>query len=518
MNRKTMRKTVILVGLAVIALIAACLIVAYFAFGGNLHQVRIPEYVVITRVGDHYSFSIDAEQIIWDRHLPNPPEKELAAYPEISAIRSLDLLVTQEGNTYRFETISTSDDPNFERALRSAGIVLKNTQWTWTEAEVIGARATQKNDGFIVLSLPEFVTIGRGWDGRFTAEVDHETMLAACAFDLPLDPEQHSGYRAIMSLSVGLSETDGGYRLQAQSGLSSIMELLAENRVRITDTQWTWTEAEMAERAGEQPNATDVPSAAAAEATPEAHETHETPAPTEPPSNSTSRTNAIKSLYGFDQTAVRVAIRKAKEQYYGDRFESGTVLRNYFAVGTASTPHANCFRIVYDITSTDGPEYLVADVYDLWSETGYTAGDVELRTYGSRAEAIATTDLRDYTLYTLNGGSLVFPENAGVSPFDENGFVCAHSVTTALTYDELWDIPATNELTLLQLLAYARNEMFARAGHEFDSSGSYYRHFSQYDWYEPSGKVTASELAARWPATASNTSTIKFLESLIKEG
>ena len=187
-------------------------------------------------------------------------------------------------------------------------------------------------------------------------------------------------------------------------------------------------------------------------------------------------------------------------------------------MGNASTEHKNCFRIVYDITSADGPEYLVADVYDLAKEDGYTAGDVQLKVYASRAEARATTDLNAYTLYPLTGGSMVFPENAGVSPFDENGFVLAHSISTALTYDELWDIPQTSEYTLSQLLAFARNEMFARAGNPFPETGSYYRHFSEYSWYEPGEKVSASELAERWPITASNTATIKFIEKLISEG
>ena len=66
--------------------------------------------------------------------------------------------------------------------------------------------------------------------------------------------------------------------------------------------------------------------------------------------------------------------------------------------------------------------------------------------------------------------------------------------------------------------ATIRNEMFARAGHQFDPIGSYYRHFSSYDWYEPTGTITMGDLADKWPITSSNTSTIKYLENLIKEG
>ena len=165
----------------------------------------------------------------------------------------------------------------------------------------------------------------------------------------------------------------------------------------------------------------------------------------------------------------------------------------------------------------------ITSQYTKWSivldtETGYTAADVTLRTVATRAEARSTDDIKQYTLYTLTDGSMVFPENVDKSPFDEDGFVMAHSISQPLTYDELWNIPQTQSLTLLQLLAFARNEMFARAGHQYNESGSYYQHFSSYDWYDPVGTVTAGELAEKWPITASNTTTIKFLEKLIKEG
>ena len=173
---------------------------------------------------------------------------------------------------------------------------------------------------------------------------------------------------------------------------------------------------------------------------------------------------------------------------------------------------------MYDITTTEGAEYLIADVYDLFEESGYTAGDVTLKTVTTRADARSTSDLKDYTIYTLNGGSMVFAENASRSPFDENGLVMAKSISEPLTYAELWDIPQTSEYTLLQLLNFARNEMFARAGHQFPD-GSYLRHFSSYDWYEPTGeKISLTDLAAKWPVAGTNTSTIRFIENLIVEG
>ncbi len=507
MRKKALRRTVITIGLIIVFLIAACVIVGYFALGANLDMVSIPDYVISTRIGDRYEFTLDTERIIWEQHLPNPPDSELKNYPEIIAIRSLGIFFEHDGSGYHFETISTSDDPSLSKTLRRAGIVLKNTQWTWTDQDLIGQHAIQPNDGFKDLSLPDYVILSVGSDGSLSASIDQSALLSACGFDLPSDPTLHSGYNAVMSLSIGCTKAENSYRFQAQSTMKTIMEALSENRIRILNTSWTWTDAEIAERTGKAP-ISNQPDTSGANASPSPTQT---PAPRD-------TANAIQSLYGFDQTYIRVAIRNAKENYYGSRFESGSVYSSYFAVGNSDTPHKNCFRVVYEITTTGGTEYLIADIYDLVDETGYTAADVVLKTVATRSEARSLSDLTYYTVYTLTGGSMVFPENEGISPFDENGFVKEKSISQPLTYDELWDIPQTNELTLLQLLAYARNEMFARAGHQFDPIGSYYRHFSSYDWYEPTGTITMGDLADKWPITSSNTSTIKYLENLIKEG
>ena len=167
-------------------------------------------------------------------------------------------------------------------------------------------------------------------------------------------------------------------------------------------------------------------------------------------------------------------------------------------MGDDKTEHANVFRVVYSVSLTSGSEYLIADVYDLEHETGYTANDVHLRTVTDRSAARSTDDLKGYTVHTLEGGSMVFPENTGKSPFDKDGLVMAKSISETLRSDELWDIPQTSDLTLLDLLGYARNEMFARGGHRF-AEGKYYRHFSQYEWYHPTGTVSATDLAEIYP-------------------
>ena len=135
-----------------------------------------------------------------------------------------------------------------------------------------------------------------------------------------------------------------------------------------------------------------------------------------------------------------------------------------------------------------------------------------------RNTAKSTSDLGNYTVHTLNGGSMPFPENSGKSPFNDEGLVMPKSLNEQVSYDELWDIPASDEMTLLQLLGYARNEMFAQGGHQFGEGTNYLKFFSQYSWYHPDGKVSVDDLASQYPATRKNIESIKFLEKLIKEG
>ena len=72
MERRSFRRTVVAVGLTVVFLIAACAIVAFFAFGGNLKEVSVPSYVIATRVGDRFDFTLDLDRLIWEQHLPSP--------------------------------------------------------------------------------------------------------------------------------------------------------------------------------------------------------------------------------------------------------------------------------------------------------------------------------------------------------------------------------------------------------------------------------------------------------------
>ncbi len=447
-----------------------------------------------------------------------------AANPETNAgaraLRSLGVAVEKGTDGYAFHT--TSSYATVEDDLKAAEIRITNTRWTWTEAETEQHRGTvtplpETASDAKRLDLSSYVRTYRTENGDVGAKLDTAAAMRDAGVDPAADPETDVGAKALRSLGVSVQKDGDGYKYMITSTVPTVLDDLKSAGIEIAKVEWTWTQEETASHEG---SVEPLPDPNGTTPTPESGTpTPESGAQADPtPSAPTHDPNAIHTLYGFDQTEVRKAIRAAKEQKYGTSLDSSEVKYNYFAVGNASAEHANVFRIVYTITKSSGTEYLIADVYDLVSETGYKTGDVHLSTTTDRNTAKSTSDLSDYQVYTLNEGSMVFPENNGKSPFNSDGLVMPKSVSEAVSYDELWDIPATDDMTLLKLLGYARNEMFARGGHQFGDTSNYRKFYSQYSWYKPTGKVSADELAKMYPATKKNITTIKFLEDLIKNG
>ena len=525
MSNQSTRKLIGGLGTVLILLICAVVIVAHFVMGRNLQKIDIPTYVEAARDGEGgYTFTLNVERMLFGEHLIDPPEEEADRYPEIKALKTLGVRASEQNGVYSFETISTSTEKNFTETLRKGGIKLVHTQWTWTR-EQVAALMNEQHTTTVRLNYADYIVTKRDNDGSFTAALDLVRMIRDAKIDPNADASTDPGMRALKSLGIACAKNADGWLLQATSSSETVNNDLSAAGIQITNTQWTWTDAQMEAHLGtlETPTPTVEPTAepsgeptetAVAEATPTEQAT---PTPTAAQETPQHPDKAITTLYHFDQTSVRTAIRDAKKTYYGSRFQSGSVKYNYFAVGTDETAHANVFRVVYAITTTGGTEYLIADVYDLESETGYTIEDVHLSTLTDRGQAKSTEDLKGYTIHTLNGGSMVFAENKGKDPFDKNGLVMEKSITEELTTDELWDIPQTADLTLLDLLGYARNEMFARAGNKY-SNGNYAKHFSKYSWYHPTGKISVDDLAEIYPVTRKNINTIRTLEKLIADG
>lgn len=531
MSNASIRRLIGGLGTALIFLICAVVIGAHFLTGRSLQRIDVSEYANITSDGANgYKAELDIDRMITNERLHNPTETEKSLYPEIEALKGLALRVTQKGDGFEVETVTSGTDPT--ALLKKNGIRLINTKWSMSRTEMAAAAGHATNE---TKDLPfsAYIRTARDQNGEYTAALDRQSLFRDAGVDPTADPAVNPAAKALRSLDVLCQKTDGGYRMQTASTLPTVKEDLLTAGIRITHTQWTWTDAEMEAHLGAvtplEPPVTAAPETPVPETPdPNAPETPagdtpapETPAPeTDAPASEQPARNAdaITSLLGFDQTEVRKAIRSAKEQKYGTQIEASEVMYNYFAVGNDEALHGNVFRIVYKITLSKGAEYLVADVFDLELETGYSANDVKLTVEKDRKSAQSTADLKDYQVYTLTGGSMVFPENKNKSPFDKDGLVMEKSLKETLSYDELWDIPATDEMTLLKLLGYARNEMFARGGHKFSDSSNYYKYYKQFKWYKPTGKVTADDLAKMYPSTKKNITTIKFLETLIKEG
>ena len=526
MSNASIRRLIGGLGTALILLICAVVIGAHFLTGRSLQRIDVSEYATVHSNGaDGYTAELDIDRLITEERLHNPTETEKDLYPEIAALKALALRVTPKGDGFEVETVTAGTDPT--ALLKKHGIRLINTKWTMSRAEMAAAAGQQTTESKD-LTFSNYVKTVRTESGAYTAVLDIRSLFRDAGVDPTADPNANPAAKALRSLDVICQKTEDGYRIQTASTLPTVKEDLMTAGIRLMHTQWTWTDAEMEAHLGTvtplEPPVTAAPETPVPETpAPDASEMPgtETPAPetTAPATQEPSRNaEAIDSLYGFDQTEVRKAIRAAKEQKYGAKIDASEILYNYFAVGNDQTAHGNVFRIVYKITTSGGSEYLVADVYDLELETGYKASDVKLTEATDRSTAKSTADLKDYKVYTLTGGSMVFPENKDKSPFDKDGLVMEKSLKETLSYDELWDIPATDEMTLLQLLGYARNEMFARGGLKFSDTSNYYKYFKQFKWYKPTGKVTADDLAKMYPSTKKNITTIKFLETLIKEG
>ena len=79
-----------------------------------------------------------------------------------------------------------------------------------------------------------------------------------------------------------------------------------------------------------------------------------------------------------------------------------------------------------------------------------------------------------------------------------------------------YTIPA--DRTLLELLGFGRNEIFARCGNKFSDTSVYTRFYANYPWYQPKGSVSFTTIQTKYQVAAENIDFLKAMEKLIKEG
>ena len=82
--------------------------------------------------------------------------------------------------------------------------------------------------------------------------------------------------------------------------------------------------------------------------------------------------------------------------------------------------------------------------------------------------------------------------------FSYDGFIFPYSSSTRLTRSEildLQDVAEVNGESYRNLLRFAANEIYARHGYQFDSSGRFDTFYSQFEWYRSLVKQTIVEWA-----------------------
>ena len=489
----------------------ALLCYGYYSRGMNLRAVDMQKYARVEMEDEVYTLSVDADAIVKDFHLPNPKNTtlDLSRYPDVATVYSLtfQILPRAEGGWL----IKTGSDRTTAREdLRKGGLKLVNTEWTWTETDMKTAyRAGLEYPRR--LSMKKYVLCGKNSMGGYVLTVDHERLLRATGWDLPDDEttrKAHTGYKAVLSLGFYPTELAGGnFLVETSSTLENVYAVLLENGVRLTDTTWIYTLAEVEalyeQQHPAQPEATAAPEAAVQPVMAE-------------------NGQALMSLYHVDQTPIRTAIRDAREQKYGSALKASEVVGGCFAVARADgADHANVFRLVYEITLINNTkEYLVADLYDLRANPRPSAADVVLFVKATAQEAGRTDDFDPgrYSVQVLTEGAMVYPEDNGADPFDENGLLFPESLTERITDADVWSLAIPADKTLLQLLGFARNEIFARRGNRFADTSVYTKFYANYPWYQPKGSVSFNAIKAEFPVAAENIEFIKAMEKLIKEG
>ena len=501
----------ILTVLLCLVVLAAGVLVCYgyFSRGMNLRAVDMQKYAKVEMEDEVYTVSVDADAIVRDMHLPNPKSTtlDLSRYPDVATVYSLTFLVTpKEEGGWLIQT--GSDRSTAAEDLRRGGLKLINTEWTWTETDMktayrAGLEYPRK------LSMKKYVLCGKNSMGGYVLTVDQERLLRACGWDLPDDEavrKAHAGYKAVMSLGYYVTPLVEGFLVETSSTLENVYATLLENGVKLTDTTWTYTMAEVETLYEEQHPIPEEPEA-------------QDPLLTAPEAGVGQ--GLLTSLHHYDQTAARTAVRQAREQRYGSSLESSEVIGSCFAVAKADgAEHANIFRIVYEIAAGGKKEYLAADLYDLSWENAPASTDVQLIGKASREEALSTGDFDPglYTLHVLTDGAMVYDEDGGATPFNADGLLFPDSLTERITSADVWSLPIPEDRTLLQLLGFGRNEIFARCGNKFPDTSVYTKFYANYPWYQPKGSVSYNAIQAQYPVATENIDFLKAMEKLIKEG
>lgn len=380
----------------------------------------------------------------------------------------------------------------------------------------------------VPLDLESYTTIGRDAENRPTATLDIDAVLRDLGLPDPTSPEvQTSRYpdvAALCSMEVipRYADTDGYLHVTIVADTPTLLF----HGIRLVKTEWEqalppaspelWTEAEQGE--------------------PEELEEGTPPVMEE----GTLVSLLDRNENGLNLRGVCERVHKERDaaavEAFGEEY-SATKLSVTFFSDANSVPPRNVYRALYRISErtddgqTPDTVYLTVDVMGLkWSAaSGVTFASVETETYETQEEATAlTADMeRQYAVVKLSGGG-VMVEDKGT--FDQNGFVrFAEQPTSflmpnglywsptydALTEDMIWKLTATEERSMVNLLRYARREIYARHGAAFDETTEkeFYDFYHRYAWYH-GGSASVDDLLTE--EEKSNVRLLREIQSLLE--
>ena len=143
MSNASIRRLIAGVGTGLILLICAVVIVAHFLTGANLQRIDVSEYTEIRPDGNGgYTATLNVDRLISAEHLYRPAEEELRDYPEIAALRSLAIRMTQRGDAYELETVTRETDPT--QLLKEHGIRLSPPRMKDLTSRSMSARTAER--------------------------------------------------------------------------------------------------------------------------------------------------------------------------------------------------------------------------------------------------------------------------------------------------------------------------------------------------------------------------------------
>lgn len=384
----------------------------------------------------------------------------------------------------------------------------------------------------VSLTLADYTTLARNRSGVPTAVIDVDAILSDLGLPNPrrfgVDADKYPDVKALMSMKLRLEYTDEDDVMLLTVQCDT--DTLARYGIRIDTLSWEQQikgfVADDTTGASPSPSPTTLPAASF------------TPADTVAEEDGYLTSLLDSRQNGYDLRAVCERVQKERDslcvEIFGNNYDTAKT-NVYFIVSVEKSAFVNLYRACYTASlRSDTDEalivYFTVDVYDLQLVDGKVYyGDVDVTLCNSESEASSLNAFpqTSYTTCTLYGGGVLV---SGKTVFDQNGFVrfpdkptsfrMANGVYWSPSYDllseeSIWQLTATDNMSLAKLLRYARKEIYARHGLQFDPTAEreFAAYYAGFDWYEALHENVDALLT---DAEKANVSLLREIQTLIE--